>query len=109
MVGSHQALFLVAPLEQGEVNNPQADELVLVAQTETVAHLQTEGAKLYAGLVGLVAAHDEHQVAVVGPHCCLELLPHFGCVELVDAGLDGAVGACGRFTKSVSWSSCLRV
>ena len=38
MVGSHESLLLVAPLEEREVHNPQTDELILVAQAKTVAH-----------------------------------------------------------------------
>ena len=85
MVSSHEALLFVAPLEEWEVNNPQAHELVLIAKSETVAHLKTQGAELHACLVGIVATEDEHEVAVLGAHCLFHLLPYFGLIELVDA------------------------
>lgn len=91
VVGGHEALFLVAPLEEREVDNPQALELVLATKTQTVAHLETEGAELRACLVGVVAAEDEDEVAVIGSHLLLELLPYFGSIEFVDARLDRAV------------------
>ena len=91
MVCSHESLFLVAPLEEGEIDNPQTLELVLVAQAQTVAHLQSERTELRARLVGVVAAEDEHEVAVLGSHLLLQLCPHLRCIELVDARLHGAV------------------
>ena len=39
MVSSHQALLLITPLEEREVDNPQALEHVLVTETQTIAHL----------------------------------------------------------------------
>ena len=78
VVGSHEALLLVAPLEEGEVDNPEALELVLVAQSEAVAHLKAQGAELHACLVGVVAREDEHEVAVLGAGCGLNLGKHFG-------------------------------
>ena len=84
MVRSHEALLLVAPLEEREVHDPEAHELVLFAQTEAVAHLQAQGAELHARLVGIVAAEYQHQVAVLGTHSLFHLLPHLGSVELVD-------------------------
>ena len=85
MVCGHESLFLVAPFEEGEIDDPQTFELILVAQSQPVAHLQTEGAQLYACLVGIVAGEDEHEVAVVGPCGLSYFLPHFGSIELVDA------------------------
>ena len=76
VVCCHESLLLVAPLEQREVDNPQTLKLVLVAQAEAVAHLKTQGAELHTGLVGVVAAENEYEVAVLGAHLLLELLKH---------------------------------
>ena len=92
MVGGHQALLLIAPFKEREVDNPQALEHILVAQSEAVAHLKAQGAKLYAGLVGIVATHDKHQVAVLGTHLRLNGGKLVGRIELVDGALHCAVG-----------------
>ena len=42
MVSGHQALLLIAPLEEREVDNPKTLEHILVAQAQTIAHLQAE-------------------------------------------------------------------
>ena len=91
VVGGHQALFLVAPLEEREVDNPQTLKLVLASQTQTVAHLETQRAELGASLVGLVAAEYEHEVAVLGSRLLFQLLQYLGRIEFVDARLDRAV------------------
>ena len=91
MVCGHEPLLFVAPLEQGEINNPQTFELVFVSQSKSVAHFQTQGTQLHTGLVGLVATQDEHEVAIVGTHGFLELLEHLGAIEFVDAALYRAV------------------
>lgn len=92
MVGGHEALLLVAPLEEREIDDPQTFEDILVSQSEAVAHLQTERAKLDARLVGVVAREDEHEVAVLGSRGLLDLGELLGRVELVDAALHRAVG-----------------
>lgn len=92
MVGGHEALLLVAPLEEREIDDPQTFEDILVSQSEAVAHLQTKRAKLDARLVGVVAREDEHEVAVLGSRGLLDLGELLGRVELVDAALDRAVG-----------------
>ena len=91
MVSSHKALLLVAPLEEREVDNPQALELVLVAQTETVAHLKTQSAELNACLVGVVARENENKVAILSTHCFLNLCEYLWGVELVYRRLHCAV------------------
>ena len=53
MVHRHQTLFLIAPFEHRELCHPQQGELVLVSQTEALAHLQTQFAELLAGLHGI--------------------------------------------------------
>ena len=92
MVGGHEALLLVAPLEEREIDDPQAFEDILVSQSEAVAHLQTERAELDTRLVGVVAREDEHEVAVLGSRGLLDLGELLGRVELVDAALHRAVG-----------------
>ena len=44
MVGSHQPLFLIAPFEQREIDDPQTLENIFVAQSETATHLKAERA-----------------------------------------------------------------
>ena len=39
MVHSHEALFLVAPFEHGELGDPKQGKLVLVTKTEAFTHL----------------------------------------------------------------------
>ena len=41
MVCSHESLFLVAPFEEWEVYDPEAFELVLVFQSESVSHFES--------------------------------------------------------------------
>ena len=92
MVGSHQALFLVAPLEQREVDNPQALEGILIAQAQTVTHLQTQRAELSACLVSLVARENQYEVAILGTRLLLQFLPNLGLVELIDRTLHRTIG-----------------
>ncbi len=92
MVGSHQSLLLVAPLEEREVDDPKALEHILVAQAQTIAHLQSQGTELDAGLVGIVAAQYQHEVAILGTHHVLDFCQHLRRIELIDATLHGSVG-----------------
>ena len=85
MMHGHQAAFLFAPFKHREVNNPQAGKLVLVAQSQLVAHFQTQLAQLLARLHRIVAAKDENQVARLRAEGFLHLLKHILAVELVDA------------------------
>ena len=85
MVGGHETLLFVAPLEQWEIDNPQALELILVHESQLTAHLQTQGAELYACLVGVVAGEDEDKVALLGLHLVGNSLQLLGGVELIDA------------------------
>ena len=54
-MGGHEALLLVAPFEEWEVDNPETFKPVLVHKTEATPHLKTQGAELHACLVGVVA------------------------------------------------------
>ena len=92
MVRGHEALLLVAPLEEGEVDYPQTLEHILVTQPQAVAHLQAERAELHTGLVGIVAGEDEHEIAVFGSHGLFDFGQHLGRIELVDGALHRAVG-----------------
>ena len=91
MVRSHQALLLIAPLEEREVNNPKALEHVLVAQAEAVTHLKTQRAKLNTCLVSVVTTQNQYKVAILGTHHCLDFCEFLWRVELVDATLHSAV------------------
>ena len=42
VVHSHQTAFFLAPFKHWELCNPQQGELVLVAQSQLVTHLQTQ-------------------------------------------------------------------
>ena len=106
MMSCHKALLFIAPLEQGEVDNPKTLELILIAQSQAVAHLQTEGAELDACLVGIVARENEHEIAILGTHFLLELSPNLGRIELVYAGLHGSVFI--EFDVDQSFGSYLR-
>jgi len=92
MVRGHEALLLVAPLKEREVDNPQTLKHVFVAQPETLAHLKTEVAKLHARLVGVVARENQHEVTVVGTHQLLDVEEHLGSVKLVDRAFHRAIG-----------------
>ena len=87
MVGCHQSLLLVAPLEEREVNNPQTFELVFVSESESVAHFKSQAAELYACLVGIVAAENKNEVARLCVHFLYNVCEYFRRVELVDAAL----------------------
>ena len=88
MVGSHQALFLITPLKEWEVDYPQTYEVVLITKPQTIAHLQTERTELDTRLIGIVARKDQHEVAILGTCCFLNLCPDLRRIELIDAGLN---------------------
>ncbi len=91
MVHGHQAIFFFAVLEHGEIDHPKQRKLVLVAQTEALAHEQTELAKLFARLVGIVAAENKDEIAGIGTHGLFEVLQNLRRVELVDRTFHTAV------------------
>ena len=91
MVHGHQAIFFFAVLEHGKIDHPKQRKLVLVAQTEALAHEQTELAKLFARLVGIVAAENKDEIAGIGTHGLFELLQNLRRVELVDRTFHTAV------------------
>ena len=91
MVSSHESLFLFAPFEQWEIDNPKAFEDILIAQTKTVAHLQAKRTKLNAGLIGIVSAKNQHQIAVIRTHDRLDFLQFGLTIELVDGTFDCSV------------------
>ena len=91
MVHCHETAFFLAPFEHREVYHPQQRELVLVAQAQTVTHLQTQFAQLLAGLHGIVATHNQNQVARLSLHSLFQVLKYFLRVELVYAALYAAV------------------
>ena len=84
MVHSHVSTLFLAVLEEWEIDNPQARELVLVAQTELVSDLQTKLAELLACLHCIVTAEDEDEVARLGIEGCLHRLENLLCIELVN-------------------------
>ena len=91
MVHRHKALLLIAPFKHREVNYPQAGKFVLVAQTELIAHLQTQLAQLFASLHRVVARQYQYQVARLGAEGSLHLLEHILSVEFIDRRLHIAV------------------
>ena len=68
MMCCHQSLFLVAPLKEWEIDNPQTLKLVLISQAEPFAHLKSQRTQLYTGLVRLVSAQNQHKIAIFSPH-----------------------------------------
>ena len=50
MVHSVEALSLFIPLEEGEVNHPEAGELRLIAEAKLIAHFKTKLAELLTHL-----------------------------------------------------------
>ena len=91
MVHGIVALRLLVPFEQREVDDPQRCVHIGVAQTELIAHLETQSVKLHAGLHGL-AAKDEHQVAGLGTELVGNNLEVFRRIELIDRRLERAIG-----------------
>ena len=83
MVHRHETLLFVTPLKHGEFSHPQEGKFVLVSQTETLAHLQTQFAQLLAGLHGIVARKNQDEVARVGLHLLLQGLQVFLSIELI--------------------------
>ena len=74
MVHSHQAAFFITPLKHRKVNHPEADELVLVAQSQLVTHFKTQLVQLLAGLHGIVTAQNQNQVTRLGVESSLHFL-----------------------------------
>ena len=91
MMGCHQALLLITPLEEREVNNPKTLEHVLVTQAQTITHLKTERAKLDTSLIGIVAAQNQNEVAIVSTHYSLDFCKLLWRVELIDATLHSTI------------------
>ena len=87
MVSGHQALFLIAPLEEWEVDNPKTLEDIFIAKAKTIAHLQTERAQLHTRLIGIVTTKDKNQVSILGTCRLFHLLQLLRRVELVDRTL----------------------
>ena len=85
-----EALGLLIPFQQREVNDPQYFVFAGFAQTETVAHFQTERAQLGACLHGL-ARHDEDKVAGVRFTAFGHRLQIVLVIELVHGGFECAV------------------
>ena len=83
MVHSHQALLLIAPLKHGEIDNPEAGKLILVAQAQLTAHLETELAELLACAHDIVAAEYQYQVARLGLHGGAQLPEDVLSVEFI--------------------------
>ena len=90
MVHGVEAGSLVVPLEQGEVHHPQGGEYLRVAQAETVAHLDTQGAEGSAHLVP-GSGENQDQVALLSLNGCGHGGQVIGSEELVGRGLEGAV------------------
>ncbi len=90
MVHGVEALRLVVPFEEREVDNPKRSEHLRVAETQLVAHLKTQGAELGARLHG-GAAKEQHKVSRFGVRLLSESTEVVLAVELVDRGLEGAV------------------
>ena len=82
---SIETLVFFAPLEQREVDHPQASKLVLVAQSQLAGHFQTQFAKLFAGLHRIVTRKDQDQVARLSTEGFLHLLQDFLRIELIYA------------------------
>ena len=84
MVHSHQAVLLIGPLVHGEVNHPQALELVLVTKAQLIGHLKTQFRELLAGLHGVITAQNEDKVTWLSVHGSLKLLQNLLRIELID-------------------------
>ena len=91
MVHCIEALVFFAPLEQREVDHPQAGELVLVTQAQLAGHFQTQFAKLFARLHRIVAGKDQNQVARFCTKGLFHLLQYFLGIEFIHARLHIAV------------------
>ena len=83
-------LSLLIPFEEGEVHDPEGGEYILVAQTETVAHLKTQLAKLLAGLHGL-AGENEEEIAGFGSGTLAPFAELLLGVEFTDRALHGTI------------------
>ncbi len=101
MVHGHQALLFVAPLKHREVDYPEACELVLVAQAKLAAHLQAKLTKLLAGLHGIVATHDQDEIAGLSIHGFAQGLQGLLVVEFVNRTLYCAVFAYASINQAL--------
>ena len=91
MVRSHQALLLIAPLKEREVNNPKTLEYILITKTKTVTHFQTQRAKLNACLVSIITAQNQNKVTILGSHYGLDFSKFLWRIELIYATLYGTI------------------
>ena len=91
MVSSHEALLFITPLKEWEVNNPQANESIFITQSKTIAHLQTKGAKLYTGLIGIITTENQYKVAILSAHSLFHLSPYLWGIELIDRRLNSTI------------------
>ena len=92
MVHCIETLIFFAPLEQREIDHPQAGKLVLVTQPQLTGHFQTQFAKLFARLHCIVAGKDQDQVARFCTKGFLHLLQYFLRIEFIHARLHIAIG-----------------
>ena len=91
MVRSHQALLLIAPLKEREVNNPKTLEYILITKSQTITHFQTQRAKLNACLVSIITAQNQNKVTILGSHYGLDFSKFLWRIELIYATLYGTI------------------
>ena len=91
MVHRHQTPFLFAPFEHREIHHPQQREFVLVAQSQTGPHLQTQFTQLFTRLHGILATHYQYQIARHGLHRLLQAQQYFLRIELIHTGFYATV------------------
>ena len=86
-----EAVGVVIPLQEGEVEHPEGLDHAGGHQTEAAAHLQTQFPELLAYLVRLSAEHQE-DVARAGTEALAPAPQGLVVEELADRALDRAVG-----------------
>ena len=117
VVHSVVSLSLVVPFEEREVDDPKAREFLRVAESETAPHLNSQSclrafrvsptriSMRSPGCAPPRSSHVRNWSSVKNLPTELFMEPSFSSLTHISP----LAPICGRFTKSVSWSSCLRV
>ena len=85
MMSRHQALFLIAPLKQREVNNPQTFKFILVTQAKPIAHFQSKTTELNTCLVCIITTKNQYQVTITCTHHFFKFLQDICIIEFIYA------------------------
>ena len=101
VVHRHIAPLLLAPLEEREVDHPEALEVHRVHKALTAAHLETETSQLSPTLHRIITTEDQDQVTRLCLHGIAQGSSLLLGVELIDTALDAAILVDARIDQSL--------